>query len=100
MALFRRTRLPRRPLRIAVLALLTFLAAWRVYGPLSRPAPVAFEQGTMAQVERVVDGDTLLLTSGQRVRLLGVDTPETKDPQRPVERFGLEASEFTRKHVE
>jgi len=29
-------------------------------------------------VQRVVDGDTLLLGTGERVRLIGVDTPETK----------------------
>ena len=29
------------------------------------------------KVKRVIDGDTLLLTNGERVRLIGVDTPET-----------------------
>ena len=29
------------------------------------------------QVKRVVDGDTLVLQTGERVRLIGVDTPET-----------------------
>jgi micrococcal nuclease len=51
-------------------------------------------------VQRVVDGDTLLLANGDRVRLLGVDTPETVAPDRPVEPFGKAASEFTRRHVE
>jgi micrococcal nuclease len=48
------------------------------------------------QVERVIDGDTLLLSSGNRVRLIGVDTPETVMPDHPVERFGPEATLFTR----
>ncbi len=51
-------------------------------------------------VRRVVDGDTLILSDGMRVRLIGVDTPETKDPHRPVQYFGREASEFTRQHIE
>jgi endonuclease YncB( thermonuclease family) len=34
---------------------------------------------------RVVDGDTIILDGGERVRLIGVDTPETKDPRKPVE---------------
>ncbi|MHC4876317.1 MAG: thermonuclease family protein [Planctomycetota bacterium] len=51
-------------------------------------------------VERVVDGDTLVLANGDRVRLIGVDTPETKHPTKPVEAFGPEASAFTRKSVE
>src|SRR5688572_26190887 len=56
--------------------------------------------GDFGVVERVVDGDTLLLQSGERVRLIGVDTPETKHPKKSVERFGKEASEFTRHMVE
>ncbi len=51
-------------------------------------------------VERVIDGDTLVLEGGERVRLIGVDTPETVHPQKPVEYFGKEASKFTRGMVE
>jgi micrococcal nuclease len=54
----------------------------------------------MAFVERAVDGDTLLLADHTRVRLLGVDTPETKRQDWPVEPFGPEAHAFTREHVE
>jgi micrococcal nuclease len=39
-------------------------------------------------VQRVADGDTLVLGTGERVRLIGVDTPETKHPNKPVEYFG------------
>ena len=52
---------------------------------------------------RVVDGDTIVVQIGnkqEKVRLLGVDTPETVHPRKPVERFGKEASEFTKKMVE
>lgn len=52
------------------------------------------------KVKHVVDGDTLLLANGEYVRLIGVDTPETKHPQKPVERFGKEAHLFTKKMVE
>jgi micrococcal nuclease len=34
------------------------------------------------------------------VRLIGVDTPETKHPNKPVEHFGKEAAAFTRRTVE
>lgn len=51
-------------------------------------------------VQRVVDGDTLLLSGRERVRLLGVDTPETKKPDTPVQPFGPEASAFTQRMVE
>lgn len=46
----------------------------------------------------VIDGDTIDVRIGydrHRVRLLGIDTPETKDPRKPVQCFGPEASTFT-----
>ncbi len=47
-------------------------------------------------VRRAVDGDTLLLENGLRIRLLGVDTPETVKPEHEIEPFGPEASEYTK----
>jgi len=48
----------------------------------------------------VIDGDTIVLNNTEKVRLIGVDTPETKHPQKPVEYFGKEASAFTKKILE
>lgn len=51
-------------------------------------------------VTSAVDGDTLdvmLYNKKTRIRLLGVDTPETVHPLKSVEKFGKEASEFTKK---
>lgn len=45
-------------------------------------------------VIRVKDGDTVVLSTIGTVRLIGVDTPETVHPNKPVEYFGKEASEF------
>ncbi len=48
-----------------------------------------------APVVRVVDGDTVdVRLDGQvaRLRLIGIDTPETVDPRKPVQCFGREAS--------
>ena len=56
--------------------------------------------GETAVVARAVDGDTLALTDGRRVRLILVDTPETVDPNRPVGCYGPEASAFTKSLVE
>lgn len=50
-----------------------------------------------ATVTRVVDGDTIVVSYGgsdHRVRLLNIDTPETVDPNEPVECLGPEASDF------
>ncbi len=52
-----------------------------------------------ATVDRVVDGDTVVVDiDGQRetVRLIGIDTPETVKPNSPVECFGPEASAATK----
>ena len=52
-----------------------------------------------ARVVRPVDGDTLIASAGGRrfyVRLLGIDTPETHRPGRPVECGGTEASAHMR----
>lgn len=46
----------------------------------------------------VVDGDTInVILDGveERVRLIGIDTPETKKPDSPVECFGPEAAAYT-----
>jgi micrococcal nuclease len=65
--------------------------------PAPAPAPVpAKAQTTKARVIRVIDGDTLKvrLPSGQAasVRLIGIDTPETRKPGTPVECGGPEAT--------
>ncbi len=51
-----------------------------------------------AKVVEVIDGDTVVLDFGDQtaiVRLLGIDTPETVHPDKPVECFGPEASSRT-----
>ena len=58
-------------------------------------APVS--QAYSQLVTRVIDGDTLVVQGVGTVRLIGVDTPETVDPRRPVQFFGKEASAFTRR---
>jgi micrococcal nuclease len=62
-----------------------------------QPARPTITQALSARtylVTRVVDGDTIVLEQIGTVRLIGVDTPETVDPRRPVQRFGKEASDF------
>src|SRR4051812_13711460 len=48
-------------------------------------------------VTRVVDGDTIVVAGVGTIWLIGVDTPETVDPRTPVQWFGKQASEFTRR---
>ena len=51
-------------------------------------------------VVRVIDGDTIVVGPNEKVRLIGVDTPETVHPKNTVQCFGQEAKEFTRSMVE
>lgn len=56
------------------------------------PAPATAMRGT---VDRVIDGDTLeVIVGGDEldVRVIGIDTPETKHPRKPVQCYGPEAS--------
>lgn len=56
-----------------------------------QPAPAG-----MVRVARVIDGDTIELEGGARVRYLGMNTPETVHPTKPVECFGHEASNYNK----
>ncbi|WP_371018325.1 thermonuclease family protein [Pseudalkalibacillus sp. JSM 102089] len=54
-------------------------------------------------MDRVVDGDTLKVTLEDReetIRLLLVDTPETKHPSKPVQPYGPDASQFAKDQLE
>ncbi len=56
-----------------------------------------------AEVVRVVDGDTIVVDVNgreERVRYIGIDTPETVRPGTPVECFGKEASAANEELVE
>lgn len=53
-------------------------------------------------VTSVEDGDTITVDMNgleERVRFIGVDTPETKDPRKPVQCFGRAASAFTKQLI-
>lgn len=52
------------------------------------------------RVVRIVDGDTFIANidgKDVRIRLIGVDTPESVHPNKEVEHFGIEASDFLKK---
>jgi micrococcal nuclease len=54
-------------------------------------------------VRRVIDGDTIEVIyrdRKERVRFIGVDTPETVHPDKPVQPYGPEASDYTKKSLE
>jgi micrococcal nuclease len=84
-----------RRLLLAAAVLLGFVAAGCTTSPSNTGN--ASSPGE-AVVQRVVDGDTIVVSIAgrdERVRLIGVDTPESVDPRTPVQCFGKEASNFT-----
>ncbi len=65
------------------------------------PGGMTQQQGEESvMVSRVIDGDTIVLATGVRVRYIGMNTPELVDPRKPVECFAHEAKEANRKLVE
>lgn len=65
--------------------------------------PLAPNTFYKVRVERVVDGDTTIVRfegdERERVRFIGANTPESVKPNSPVEYYGKEASDFTKKEL-
>jgi micrococcal nuclease len=83
-------------LTAVAVALVVAMVQWPSSAAASDPTPPL--RAFTARVVRVVDGDTFIAAhSGRevRVRLIGVDTPETVKPDWPVECWGSQASRLT-----
>ena len=61
---------------------------------------VGLAEKDVHKVARVIDGDTIELENGERVRYIGIDTPETKHPSKPVEYYRKEADSANQSLVE
>lgn len=86
-------------LRLALVTGVLVLPGCKSSQPSTAPLPDGSGSALVAKVVSVTDGDTVELAlpgSGvERARLLGIDTPETVDPDEPVGCFGPEASART-----
>ncbi|OGK23137.1 hypothetical protein A3A46_01230 [Candidatus Roizmanbacteria bacterium RIFCSPLOWO2_01_FULL_37_13] len=54
----------------------------------------------LVKVVKVIDGDTIIIESGQKVRYIGIDTPELHHPKKKLECFGKEARDKNKELVE
>lgn len=120
MKLLKLLRLSSRQKRLAAAAIAVCLLAtailWRTGSPVFTAAineldpgigtvvetitdTVTNAQPGMWHVEEVVDGDTIRVRQNgqsETVRLIGIDTPETHDPRKPVQCFGLAAAAYSK----
>lgn len=101
---------------VLALALITTPAAkpvQRFIAPIVPPAvtqttsnvtqDVLQDQPGLAHVTRDIDGDTIVVElngKSETVRFIGMDTPETHDPRKPVQCFGPEAAAHTKALLE
>lgn len=62
--------------------------------------PTSTQSAQLFMVTKVIDGDTIEIETGQKVRYIGIDTPELHHPQKKVECFSQQADEANKKLVE
>lgn len=93
----------KRRLWVAVLLIVVFWLGGQKPAWVSHAQRLAVRnQPGLYQVAYFVDGDTIAVNMNgreEKVRLIGVDTPETHKPDTPVQCYGPEASAFTRHTV-
>ena len=88
-----------KPRRIAILIIILAIAIVRLdLGSRKEPGQI-FLKGQFL-ITHVIDGDTIVLDNGEKVRLIGVDAPEITHENIPAQRFGEEAKNFLRKLAE
>jgi len=91
--------------RLFLFVLVLLLAASVIYALKTSPPKLPLFKNSLEssqpgffRVLESADGDTIVVDMGgtkERVRLVGVDTPETHHPDKPVQCFGQAASDFT-----
>jgi len=97
----------RNKILFSVVALVLLIAsAWLLVLSLRASAlppidhSIKTQYGVPILVRRVIDGDTIELINGDRVRYIGMDTPEEVDPDKPVQCFAAEGAEKNRELVQ
>ncbi len=81
-------------LKLCISIALAGLVLWGAHASSGRVGSYA--------ITEVFDGDTIavdMLGTSEKVRMIGVDTPETVDPRKVVQCFGPEASSYTHSHL-
>lgn len=93
-----------RRIRLFIVGLIAIglLSAWqlaRTHPQLAVSKAITTNQPGLYKVTHVDDGDTIKVTQAgqtETIRFIGMDTPEVKDPRKPVQCYGAEASVKTK----
>ncbi len=80
------------------LVIIIILIAYNLF--TGNDVPENFENMEKTVVERVVDGDTVVISGGERVRMIGINTPESVKEAGEVEYYGDEASKYSKNKLE
>lgn len=85
----------KKRLILVIIIIAGFIISRFTQAPTVAPSPAAEEAGGQYEVTQIIDGDTIIVTrdgTEEKVRFLGIDTPEVDETRGPVECFGKEAS--------
>ncbi len=82
---------------LVLAALLLISACVPIQSNGNIPDSYPSEDWTSAVVKKVVDGDTVILQSGEKIRLIGINAPETEGD---AEEYGMEAKRWLQEKVE
>lgn len=88
----------KKRLIFAIILIAGFIISRFTHAPTAAPSPTSEEAAGLYEVTQIIDGDTITVTrdgAEEKVRLLGIDTPEVDETRGPVECFGKEASAKT-----
>ncbi len=92
------TKRHKRLLINALIALVVIMVSTWIGPQVQEELPPNLQPGTY-RVLQIDDGDTIIVDMNgieEKIRFIGVDTPETKDPRKPVQCFGHAATAFTK----
>ncbi len=76
------------------------LGIWGIKSPQAKKGKEYPGKSFEGVVKEVIDGDTIVLQSGQKVRYIGIDAPETKSPPKKGRYYGKESYKLNKKLVE
>lgn len=97
----RRKKFNQKNILISAAILFTILAIRHCEEPRRGDEAISgrLENQSHAFVKKVIDGDTIELGNGERVRYIGIDTPEISHHKKSAEYYGKEAKEFNKRLV-